>query len=184
MKKPLKNYNGIDYIEVSREEIQQATELASELQGISLDDLSLPARNLLQLLLEMDRKIFTRKEVMDYTGWTKTLLHIHLTELIRMELVLPESTKKNQFQTYKLLYNSEDQDGRRFMLGYMVFSRCSRRPYRYYFESFAVMSPSINSERESNISSMLDSISLNDFRFNCFICHFLHCGLVYCSQFI
>ena len=34
-----------------------------------------------------------------------------------MELVLPESTKKNQFQTYKLLYNSEDQDGRRFMLG-------------------------------------------------------------------
>lgn len=26
MKKPLKNYNGIDYIEVSREDIQQATE--------------------------------------------------------------------------------------------------------------------------------------------------------------
>lgn len=117
MKKPLKNYNGIDYIEVSREDIQQATELASELLGISLDDLSLPARNLLQLLLEMNRKTFTRKEVMDHTGWTKTRLHIHLTELIEMELVLPESTKKNQFQTYKLLYNGEGQDGRRFMLG-------------------------------------------------------------------
>lgn len=35
MKKPLKNYNGIEYIEVSREDIQQATELASELLGIS-----------------------------------------------------------------------------------------------------------------------------------------------------
>lgn len=50
---PLKNYNGIDYIEVSREDIQQATELASELLGISLDDISLPARNLLLLLLEL-----------------------------------------------------------------------------------------------------------------------------------
>ena len=117
MKKPLKNYNGIDYIEVSREDIQQATALASELLGISLDDLSLPARNLLQLLLEMNRKTFTRKEVMDYTGWTKTRLHIHLTELIEMELVLPESQKKNQLQTYKLLYSGEGPDGRRFMLG-------------------------------------------------------------------
>ena len=117
MKKPLKNYNGIDYIEVSREDIQQATKLASELLGISLDDLSLPARNLLQLLLEMNRKTFSRKEVIDYTDWTKTCLRLHLTELIKMELLLPESTKKNQLQTYKLLYNGEGQDGCRFMLG-------------------------------------------------------------------
>lgn len=54
---------------------------------------------------------------MNYTGWTKTRLHIHLTELIEMELILPESTKKNQLQTYKLLYNGEGQDGRRFLLG-------------------------------------------------------------------
>lgn len=54
---------------------------------------------------------------MNYTGWTKTRLHIHLTELIEMELILLESTKKNQLQTYKLLYNGEGQDGRRFMLG-------------------------------------------------------------------
>ena len=37
MKKPLKNYNGIEYIEVDRDDIQQAIELASELLGISLD---------------------------------------------------------------------------------------------------------------------------------------------------
>lgn len=64
-------YNGIDYIEVSREDIYQETELASELLGISLDDLSLPARNLLQLLLEMP-KVFTREDVMAHPGWTKT----------------------------------------------------------------------------------------------------------------
>ena len=51
---------------------------------------------------------------MDHTDRTKPRLHIHLTERIEMELVLPESTKKNQLQTYKLLYNGEGQDGRRF----------------------------------------------------------------------
>ena len=54
---------------------------------------------------------------MNYTGWTKTRLHIHLSELIEMELVLPESMKKGQLQMYKLIYNGEGQDGRRFMLG-------------------------------------------------------------------
>lgn len=107
MKKPLKNCNGVSYIEVDRSDIKQAMELASELLGISLDDLSLPARNLLDLLTKMGKQIFTRKDVMDFTGWTKTRLHIHLTELIEMELVLPESSKKGQPQTYKLLYHGE-----------------------------------------------------------------------------
>ena len=117
MKKSLKNYNGIEYIEVDRDDIQQATVLASELLGISLDDLSLPARNLLQLLLQIDKKTFSRKEIMEFTGWTKTRLHIHLTELIEMELLLPEPSKKGQLQTYKLLYNGEGADGRRFLIG-------------------------------------------------------------------
>ena len=55
--------------------------------------------------------------MINHTGRTKTRLHIHLTELIEMELVLPESQKKNQLQTYKHLYNGEDLDGRQFMLG-------------------------------------------------------------------
>lgn len=115
---PLKNYNDINYIEVSKEDIPQATENSPPSYWESpLMTSRAPARNHLQLLLEMDRKTFTRTEVMNYTGWTKTRLHIHLTELIEMELVLPESTKKNQFQTYKLLYNGEGQDGRRFLLG-------------------------------------------------------------------
>ncbi len=117
MKKPLKNYNGIKYIEVEREDIKQALTLAANLLGISLDDLSLPARNLLSLLMQMKKKVFTRKEVMEFSGWTKTRLHIHLTELIQLELVLPESTKKTQLQTYKLLYHGEGTTGRKFMIG-------------------------------------------------------------------
>lgn len=117
MKKTIKNYQGLEYIEVEREDIQQATELASNLLGISLDDLSIPARNLLQLLLGMKSSIFTRKDVMEFTGWTKTRLHIHLTELIEMELVLARNREKNKLQTYKRLYNGEGSDGRKFMIG-------------------------------------------------------------------
>ncbi len=117
MQKKIKRYEGIEYIEVDRTDIELAVKLASELLGVSLDDLSLPARNLLQLLTEMKQPIFTRKEVMEFTGWTKTRLHIHLTELIEMELVLPESSMKNQLQTYKLIYSGEGQDGRRFLIG-------------------------------------------------------------------
>ena len=52
-----------------------------------------------------------------FAGWTKTHLYIYLSELIEMELLLLESTKKNQLQTYKLLYNDENQNECRFMLG-------------------------------------------------------------------
>ena len=93
MQKTVKRYEGIEYIEVDRTDIGIAVKLASELLGISLDDLSIPARNLLQLLTEMKQPIFTRTEVMNHTGWTKTRLHIHLTELIEME---PASTSTSR----------------------------------------------------------------------------------------
>lgn len=117
MQKTIKRYEGIEYIEADRTDIDMAVKLASELLGISLDDLSIPARNLLQLLTEMKQSIFTRSEVMNHTGWCKSRLHTHLTELIEMELVVPQSAKKNSLHTYKLLYNGEGQDGRKFRIG-------------------------------------------------------------------
>ena len=56
-------------------------------------------------LTKLGMKKFTRREVMERTGWTKTRLHIHLQELMDMELVILESGKKNTVQTYKLLYD-------------------------------------------------------------------------------
>jgi hypothetical protein len=61
-------------------------------------------------------KKFTRREVMERTGWTKTRLHIHLQELMDMELVILESGKKNTVQTYKLLYDGNLKQ-RKFFLG-------------------------------------------------------------------
>ena len=60
-------------------------------------------------------KKFTRLEVMNRTGWTKTRLHSHLQELMDMKLVMLESSKKNTVQTYKLLYDG-DLSSRKFFL--------------------------------------------------------------------
>ncbi len=116
MKKQVKRYGDVEYIEVDREDIQQAVELASEALGVNLDELSIPARNLLEQLTKLGMKKFTRREVMERTGWTKTRLHIHLQELMDMELVILESGKKNTVQTYKLLYDG-DLSCRKFFLG-------------------------------------------------------------------
>ena len=53
--RPVRNGNAatVEYIEVDREDIRLANELATELMGHSLDELSRPAADLLQLLLKM-----------------------------------------------------------------------------------------------------------------------------------
>lgn len=116
MKKQVKRYGDVEYIEVDSEDIRQAVDLASEALGVNLDELSNPARNLLEHLTNLGLKKFTRREIMERTGWTKTRLHIHLQELMDMELVILESGKKNTVQTYKLLYDG-DLSKRKFFLG-------------------------------------------------------------------
>jgi hypothetical protein len=89
----------------------------------SLDNLSIPAKDLLMQLHQYlpedkrDQHTFTRSEVMKHTGWGKTKLHTHLKELIDLELVIKASGTKNSLQHYKLFYNGEGKDGRKFLIG-------------------------------------------------------------------
>ncbi len=124
LQKQIKSYGNQKYIEVDKYDIDVAVELASEIIGTSLDDLSLPARDLLAQLddylpkgRDRSKSTFTRREIMDHTGWTKTRLHIHLQELLDLELVIKESGTKNSLQHYKLLYNGEGKDGKKFLIG-------------------------------------------------------------------
>ena len=122
--KDIRTYQGIEYLEVSKSDIDNAVDLASEVIGMSLDDLSIPAMDLLDQLNQMlpegkerSQATFSRTDVMNFTGWTKTRLHIHLKELIEMELVVKQSGKKNSLQHYKLLYDGQGKDGKKFMIG-------------------------------------------------------------------
>jgi len=124
MQKQIHSHENIKYIEVDQFDIDTAINLASEVIGTSLDDLSLPARDLLNQLdewlptgKERTKSLFTRRQTMEKTLWGKTRLHTHLKELLDLELVVKESGKQNSLQHYKLLYNGEGKDGRKFLIG-------------------------------------------------------------------
>lgn len=127
---------GRSFIEVDETDLEIGHSLAVEVLGRSLDELAIPSRNLLGLIDEMleiriressetDREelrrksgiAFTRRELREFTGWTNTRIHTHLKELVNMEYVIVESGRSNSLQTYKLLYDGQGKDGRKFIPG-------------------------------------------------------------------
>ena len=154
MQKPVKSWsaNGLDhsYIEVDREDIRLANELAHQILGHSLDELSRPAYDLLTLLDTMAKEgivqpavgntfgyqpaslgsagashadpgrknnSFTRRQIREFSGWSNVRVHRHLQELIELEFVLVEHGRNGVQHRYRLAYDGQGRDGRRFMLG-------------------------------------------------------------------
>jgi hypothetical protein len=127
------------YIEVDREDIRLANQLATELMGHSLDELSRPAADLLHLLLKMTQQEdgtakeknaaelpsapvrhtpgFTRRQIREFTGWSHARVHRYLQELIELEFVLMEHGRNGVLHRYRLAYDGQGQDGRKFLLG-------------------------------------------------------------------
>jgi DNA primase len=131
------------YIEVDKEDIRLANELATEILGHSLDELSRPATDLLQLLLKMTQQAngkpkgtakeknadepppsfvrqapgFTRRQIREFTGWSNARVHRYLQELIELEFVLMEHGRNGVLHRYRLAYEGQGQDGRKFLLG-------------------------------------------------------------------
>ena len=125
------------YIEVDEKDIEIGNALAVEILGRTLDELSIPARDLLELIDKMlEEKLrelresqpereatlfkrdltFTRRELREYTGWTNTRLHNHIKELVSMEYIVMENARINNMQTYKLIYDGRGKDGEKFIL--------------------------------------------------------------------
>lgn len=127
----------IEFIEVDEKDIELGNRLALEILGKTLDELSIPARDLLGQLEKMIgdkfcelRKCnpgtslrksdigFSRREVREFTGWTQTRLRTHLKELIDLEYVLVDGGCNGKtLQTYKFIYDGQGKDGSRFIPG-------------------------------------------------------------------
>ena len=134
----------VAYIEVDKEDIRLANELATEILGHSLDELSRPATDLLQLLVKMQAKpaedtakkknpsrppttdeaqwvsaspAFTRREIREFTGWSNARVHRYLQELIELEFVLMEHGRNGVLHRYRLAYDGQGEDGGKFLLG-------------------------------------------------------------------
>jgi DNA primase catalytic core len=124
-----------DYIETTLDDIAIANELAHELFGHSLDDLSRPGRELLRLIAEYvanktdkNNKMaggaattFNRRELREAFKWGDTRLRTHLEELVEMEYVVPLSGRFGQTYQYRLVladgHHAALEGGGRFLSG-------------------------------------------------------------------
>jgi hypothetical protein len=112
----------IAYIEVSAADIAQATALAHEVLGRSLDELPPQTRRLLadlmKLVAEQSRAKqisrrdirFTRRELRECLGWGDTQLKVHLGRLVDLELVLAHRNQaggRGGSVDYELVYDGD-----------------------------------------------------------------------------
>jgi hypothetical protein len=127
-----------DYIETTLDDIAIANELATELFGQSLGELSRPSRELLKLIRrmvdEMERQqrtqnvgagtamasgaaAFSRRQVREFTAWSDYQIKIHIKQLEELEYLVPVSGRRGQCFSYRLAWDGEGLDGERFVLG-------------------------------------------------------------------
>jgi hypothetical protein len=133
MQKPKKTLpGGQPYVEVDRADIRLANELATELLGHSLDELSRPAYELLLILDKMraewaktaarvknalEHFSFSRRQVREFAGWAHHRVHRYMAELLALEYVASEGGRLGCVQRHQLLWEGEGKDGARFLLG-------------------------------------------------------------------
>ena len=99
-------------IRVELEDIEVAHRLADELLGQSLEDLSPPARKLLEEIHRWKRRgLFTRRELRAHLAWGTTQLWMYLKELADHEWLIDRGGKP---KTYELAWDGREG---RVMLG-------------------------------------------------------------------
>jgi DNA primase catalytic core len=129
LQRPVKRDEAVgEYIETTLADVAAANAIAHELFGHSLDDLSRPSRQLLELIYDYTQRqarerkteqvAFTRRELREAFKWGDTRLRTHLDELAQMEYLLPLAGRFGQTFQYRLLYDpaQEDESGR-FLAG-------------------------------------------------------------------
>ncbi len=133
LQRPLKHDAELgNYIETTLEDIAIAHELAVQLFGQNLDDLSFPSRELLRLTgdyvdsrakaegnrppLEIE---WTRRELREAIHWTEARLRLHLAELVRLEYLAPLGGRFGSRYRYRLLVEPEKiAEGGRLVAGW------------------------------------------------------------------
>ena len=133
MRKPVKQMTEegqtVDYIEVSLRDIALANDLALEILGKTLDELTGPTRTLLLLIEELVQKIakerkiepvevcITRREIREFSKWSDYQIRQHLPTLADLEYVLPVTGRNGQQFQYRLMWEGQGKAGERFILG-------------------------------------------------------------------
>lgn len=97
----------LEYIEVTREDVALANELAGVVLGRTLDELPPQTRALLDQVRAVVAKkkggVFTRRELRERCGWSLTQVSVHLERLVALELVGINSGRWGSQFVYELL---------------------------------------------------------------------------------
>jgi DNA primase len=104
-----------DYIEATLDDIAIANDLAAELFGASLDELSAPGRRLAVQIADYvaargsgwSKIDFGRRELREAIKWSDTRLRVHLGELICLEYLAPVCGQNGSAFRYRLLVSPE-----------------------------------------------------------------------------
>jgi DNA primase len=131
--RPVKTLNNgaaqIPYVQVTKDDIAVANELAADVLGRCLDELPPQSRRFLDLVHEMveaDCKQkavdqadyrFTQRQVRSFTGWSDFTVKSHMRKLVGLEYVLVHKGGRGQCLVYELLYDGQGKDGDRFLMG-------------------------------------------------------------------
>jgi hypothetical protein len=113
----------IDYIEVSRQDIALASQIADWALGRSIDELPSPSRRLLFGLYDwlnqqahekgiaLDQLRFTRRAAREALGWNATQLAYHLEQLCQFEYTVAFGRGSGKLYQYGLLYDGRGREG-------------------------------------------------------------------------
>lgn len=117
--KETKQHAGINYIDVDAEDLRIATELLKTLLGPGHGETSKPAHELLRVLIQMRKAAgggsiaedgeftFTRRQVREFAKWERTRVHRYLAELLDLEYVLRDRSRRGMAERYTLAWVGE-----------------------------------------------------------------------------
>ncbi|MDC9591752.1 DNA primase, partial [Xenorhabdus sp. XENO-10] len=109
----------LEYIEVTKDDIRLANQLAHEILGRTLDEMPPQTRKLLLLIQQMaqDRAAtgqqtlrevrFTRRDIRAYTHWSDSQLKLHCQRLSDMEYLLVHGGSRGHLLQYELLWDGD-----------------------------------------------------------------------------
>lgn len=130
--------NSLECVIATLDDIRRANEIAGEVLGRSLDELSPPSRRLLGLIKEMvdadtgkEKKLteyrFNRRQIREYSGWSDFQVRTHMTELEELEYIFAASGKRGKEYVYELVYTGGGEDGRPFLVGLIDIEQLKKK---------------------------------------------------------
>jgi DNA primase len=124
-----------EYILVTLDDIARANEIANDVLGRSLDELSPSSRKLLLLIKDMcsqktedrgqmtegerEEITFTRRDIREFSGWSDFQVKTHIKQLEELEYLSSLTGRKGKEYLYELIYKGggEDEENRKFLIG-------------------------------------------------------------------